>query len=126
MHLVFEVAVQRAERDEVADTHILERAKDRVPMGGDGAVAALPRPRRVWQMADAQFERFVIVAGKHRSGDSEAGDLEQTDQTRIIVDGGRHWRNGPRQRRAERRRSIAAFRAQDFELFLRVALEHRG
>jgi hypothetical protein len=118
--------VRRAQRDEIANANVLERSKDGVTMGRDGGVTRLPRPRRIRQMADAEIEGSFVVVSQHRSGDSQARDLEQPNQTGIIVDAGQKRRNGLRQRRPERRRLIAGFRAQDLELFLRVALEDRG
>ena len=81
-HLVEHLAVRRLHPELVADADVFERAELLIAMGGDGAIAFFPRPRRVGQVPRRSIQRFAAVTFDNRGSQTKPRDLEQADQIR--------------------------------------------
>jgi hypothetical protein len=89
-HAVLKVSARCRETDVITHAYASERPKERVSMTGQGGIPFLPRKRCIWQMADGDLQRVLIVSFSNDSGESDARNLETPDRSRELggVDAG--------------------------------------
>jgi hypothetical protein len=79
----------------VAAANPLERAKQAIAVGGDGAVAGLPRSRRIGKVAGCQLQRPLVVPGNDGCRQTESRYLQHPDEIgvcdRSYGECGRRW-----------------------------------
>jgi hypothetical protein len=68
----------------VADAQLLERPEHGVAVASDRRVSFLPGKRRIWQVAGAEAQRPFVIAFEHGSRETDAGNLEHTDE-RVVA-----------------------------------------
>ena len=78
-------SARRDKTDFVAGVQASNRAEERVTVRRQRCVSVLPGKRGIWQVADGNVQRVLIVAFHYDSGEADAWNLEAPDGERRLM-----------------------------------------